>query len=236
MEKEFLEQCLADGLSLEAIGKKAGKHESTVGYWLKKHGLVAGQAEKHAAKGAPPRDELERLLRLGMSLREIAKETDRSLATIRHWMQKYELKVPPHRHTGPQDGRRQTTLSCRRHGRTAFVLEGRGSYRCKQCRLERVARRRRNVKRILVEEAGGRCVICGYNRCQRVLQFHHLDPSTKSFHLGEAGATRSLARSRAEARKCVLLCANCHGEVEAGITPVPLNSVPNANPDQLNPG
>lgn len=225
-----MEECLADGMSLEAIGKLVGKHESTVSYWLKKHGLVAAQTEKHAAKGGVAKEDLERLLRLGMSLREIAKELDRSLGTIRHWMRKYELKAPPHRHRGPEDGRRQATLSCRRHGRTEFVLEGRGSYRCKQCRLERVARRRRNVKRILVEEAGGKCLICGYNRCQRVLQFHHIDPSTKEFHLGQAGATRSLARSRAEARKCVLLCANCHGEVEAGITPVPLNSVSEANP------
>jgi len=230
MEKEFLEECLAEGMSLEAIGKRADKHESTVSYWLKKHGLEAVRAEKHAAKGAPPKEELERLLRLGMSLREIAERMDRSLATIRHWMRKYELKAMPHRHGGPQDKRRETTLSCRRHGRTDFVLEGRGSYRCKRCRLERVSRRRRNVKRILVEEAGGKCLICGYDRCHRVLQFHHLDPNTKEFHLGEAGATRSLARSRAEARKCVLLCANCHGEVEAGITPVPLNSVPDIDP------
>lgn len=236
MQKEFLEQCLAEGMSLEAIGKRAGKHESTVSYWLKKHGLAAGQAEKHAAKGPLAKEDLERLLRRGMSLREIAHEVDRSLATIRYWMRKYELKSPPHRHHGSKGEGRETTLSCRRHGRTDFVLEGRGSYRCKRCRLERVSRRRRNVKRILVEEAGGKCLICGYDRCQRVLQFHHLDPSTKDFHLGEAGATRSLARSRAEARKCVLLCANCHGEVEAGITPVPLNSVPDANPDQLNPG
>jgi len=230
VDKAFLEECLAEGMSLAAIGKRVGKHESTVSHWLKKHRLEAARTEKHAARGGPPKHELERLLRLGMSLREIARELDRSLATIRHWMRKYELKAPPHRHRGPDDGRRQATLSCRRHGRTDFVLEGRGSYRCKRCRLERVSRRRRNVKRILVEEAGGKCLICGYDRCHRVLQFHHLDPGTKEFHLGEAGATRSLARSRAEARKCVLLCANCHGEVEAGITPVPLNSVPDIDP------
>jgi transposase len=230
MQKQFLEECLAEGMSLEAIGKRVGKHESTVSHWLKKYGLEAVRAEKHAAKGAPSKEELEGLLRLGMSLREIAERMGRSLATIRHWMRKYELKAMPHRHGGPQDQRRETTLSCRRHGRTDFVLEGRGSYRCKRCRLERVSRRRRNVKRILVEEAGGKCLICGYDRCHRVLQFHHLDPNTKEFHLGEAGATRSLARSRAEARKCVLLDANCHGEVEAGITPVPLNSASDIDP------
>lgn len=230
MKKELLEECLGDGLSLEAIGKRVGKHESTVSYWLKKHGLVAVEAQKHAAKGAPPKDELERLLRLGMSLREIAKEMDRSLATIRHWMGRYQLKAPQHRHIRPNGGGRQTTLDCGWHGRTDFVMEGRGSYRCKQCRMDRVARRRREIKRTLVEEAGGRCVICGYEKHLEALQFHHLDPSTKQFHLGQGGVSRSLARCRAEARKCALLCANCHAEVEAGKTAMPLDFVPNADP------
>jgi transposase len=218
-------------MSLEAIGKRVGKHESTVSYWLKKHGLAAPGAEKHAAKGAVSKEELERLLAAGLSLREIAHRLDRSLATIRHWMGKYELKPAPRRKRETVDGSREMTSRCKRHGETSFVREGRGYYRCKRCRLERVAQRRRIIKRKLVEEAGGKCLICGYSRCQQVLEFHHLDPSVKKFQLSHNGVTRSLARSRAEARKCILLCANCHREVEAGITAVPLNSVPVANPE-----
>ncbi len=48
------------------------------------------------------------------------------------------------------------------------------------------------------------------------LQFHHLDPRTKEFSLAVAGVTRSLDRMRSEVAKCVLLCATCHAEVEAG--------------------
>ena len=230
MEKGFLEECLGEGLSLEAIGKRAGKHESTVSYWLKKHGLVAGQAEKHAAKGPVAKEDLERLLVAGLSLREIAHRMDRSLATIRHWMRKYGLQPALRRKRGSENGAREVTSQCGRHGSTQFVREGSGYYRCKRCRMERVARRRKAIKQTLVEEAGGKCLICGYDCCLQVLQFHHLDPSTKEFQLGQNGVTRSLAKSRAEARKCVLLCANCHGEVEAGISVVPLNSVPETNP------
>ncbi|MGN6276902.1 MAG: helix-turn-helix domain-containing protein [Solirubrobacterales bacterium] len=230
MEKEFLEECLAEGMSLEAIGEQVGKHESTVSYWLKKHGLEAVQAEKHSAKGAPTKEEMEQLLAAGLSLREVAHRLDRSLATVRHWMKRYELKPNPRRRRGNENGPRETISRCKHHGETSFVREGRGYYRCKRCRIERVSQRRRQIKRKLVEEAGGKCLICGYDRCQQVLQFHHLDPTTKEFHLGQNGVTRSLARSRVEARKCILLCANCHGEVEAGITPVPLNFVPDANP------
>ena len=70
---------------------------------------------------------------------------------------------------------------------------------------------------MLVEDAGGRCLLCGYDRYTGALQFHHLDPAEKSFGLGLRGVARSLERFRAEARKCVVLCASCHAEVEAGV-------------------
>lgn len=159
MEKEFLEECLAEGMSLEAIGKQVGKHESTVSYWLKKHGLTAVQAEKHAAKGAPRKEKLERLLATGWSLREIACEMDRSLATIRHWMQRYELKPSPRRKRGSEDGSREMVSRCHRHGETSLVREGRGYYRCKRCRVEATGRRRQALKRFLVNEAGGKCAL-----------------------------------------------------------------------------
>jgi DNA-directed RNA polymerase subunit RPC12/RpoP len=114
---------------------------------------------------------------------------------------------------------------CAMHGWTWFRRIGTSTrYRCAQCAVETVSNRRRRLKRILVEEAGGRCVACGYAGCVGVLQFHHLDPSTKRFHLGREGVTRSLERARAEASKCVLLCANCHAEVELGFRELPVTS------------
>jgi hypothetical protein len=97
-----------------------------------------------------------------------------------------------------------------------FVLERRGSYRCKLCRQEQVSSWRRKVKAKLVAEAGGRCTICRYGRCQAALQFHHGEPGEKVFALSHHGLTRSLAKAREEARKCMLVCANCHAEIEAG--------------------
>ena len=35
----------------------------------------------------------------------------------------------------------------------------------------------------LVDDAGGACRLCGYDRCVAALQFHHLDPETKRFAL-----------------------------------------------------
>lgn len=75
--------------------------------------------------------------------------------------------------------------------------------------------------RLLVEEAGGCCVLCGYARTVAALQFHHLDPATKRFNLSQNGHTIGIAAARQEASKCALLCANCHVEVERGIAHLP---------------
>ena len=60
------------------------------------------------------------------------------------------------------------------------------------------------------------CAVCGYDRCVINLHFHHVDPSQKSFPMTMA-LGKSIATFRAEASKCVLVCANCHGEIEAGV-------------------
>jgi len=84
-----------------------------------------------------------------------------------------------------------------------------------------VKARRRRLKQMLIAEAGGACALCGYDRCTAALEFHHRDRADKRFGLGERGLTRSLARLREEAAKCVLLCSNCHSEVEAGVAKLP---------------
>ena len=85
----------------------------------------------------------------------------------------------------------------------------------------RVVARRRRVKAILIAEAGGRCVVCGYDRYVGALQFHHIDPATKRFEIGGRGLTRNIDLLREEANRCALLCGNCHAEVEAGVTRLP---------------
>ena len=118
---------------------------------------------------------------------------------------------------------REILRDCRHHGLTIWIRSVAGDrYRCKRCRVEHVSARRRRVKRILVEEAGGCCSLCGYDRYPGALQFHHVDPSTKSFALSDQGLARSLEKARAEAAKCVLICANCHAEVEEGVATIRL--------------
>jgi transposase len=220
VDRESLKLLLAQGLSLEAIGRRYGKHPSTVGYWVQKHGLRAANADKHAPRGGITREALEALVASGASIAEIAGARGVGRTTVRHWLARYGLKTERSRgrHEGPPSERLHTTKRrCRRHGITDLRLEGRGYYRCLRCRADRVADRRRKVKQTLVAEAGGCCALCGYARYVGALQFHHVDPATKRFSLGMCGVTRSIEAARAEASKCLLLCSNCHAEVEAGL-------------------
>jgi transposase len=231
MDRTSLEQLLGQGLSLAEIGRRFGKHEATVGYWVKKYGLEAVNQGKYAARGGLPQNELELLVAKGLSIGQIAEAVGRSKATVRHWLIRYGLKTRGSRgrrsleqaKAAKRAGLATLMMRCGRHGETEFWLSGRGYYRCKRCRSEAVSRRRRKVKAILVEEAGGSCCICGYRRNMRALHFHHLEPSQKRHEINAKGVAIALEKLRVEAQKCVLLCSNCHAEVEDGITCIPVS-------------
>jgi transposase len=215
-ERDRLAALVSAGSSLEQIAERVGRHPSTVGYWLKRHGLEAAHADRHARRGAPDRELLEKLASSGATLREMGQSLNRSITTIRYWLGVWEIARPSRSKVDPAIAPLWTERRCQTHGWTRFRLESTGYYRCSRCRQAAVSKRRRKVKSMLVEESGGRCVACGYDRCQAALQFHHVDPTTKSFSLSQEGVTRGLELAREEVAKCVLLCATCHAEVESG--------------------
>jgi hypothetical protein len=128
----------------------------------------------------------------------------------------------------PRKKSKSEMRECPRHGLSEYhryragKRGGKQQYRwiCKRCLGEAVTRRKQKLKLMLVEEAGGCCAICGYHRCIINLHFHHVDPKEKLFPMTMA-IGKSIATFRKEARKCVLVCANCHGEIEAGLIECP---------------
>jgi transposase-like protein len=181
--------------------------------------MVRGAAAMKA-KGGIPRGRLTELVEQGLTIREIGRAVDRSPTTVRYWLDRYGLYTSLAARRQLPRTLPRTILRCRIHGEQEHVRRSDGFWRCIPCRSECVSRSRQRSKATLVAEAGGCCVLCGYNRCLGALEFHHVDPSTKLFGVSAHGLARSMADLRAEVAKCILLCSNCHVEVEMGVRPL----------------
>ncbi len=90
--------------------------------------------------------------------------------------------------------------------------ENRYSSWCKECVYKLQKQRWLDRKKKAVELMGGKCCKCGYNKNCAALDFHHLDPSEKSYDWGTL-RLRSWANILEELKKCVMLCKNCHAEL-----------------------
>ena len=76
----------------------------------------------------------------------------------------------------------------------------------------------------LIKVFHSRCCICGFDEFQEALDFHHVNPETKSFGITDSNAvTKALEKQLTEMKKCVLVCANCHRGIHAGKIFVPDN-------------
>lgn len=106
---------------------------------------------------------------------------------------------------------------CKKHGTNIHVLDKLGHWRCRKCRVEAVQKRRALIKEKAIQYKGGKCSICGYDKYIGALEFHHLNPNEKDFGIGQKGFTRSWEKVKEELDKCILVCANCHREIHAGI-------------------
>lgn len=80
----------------------------------------------------------------------------------------------------------------------------------------------KNRKTNLISLFHNKCCICGFDKFQEALEFHHVNPTEKELSLA-SNVTISLDRQINEAKKCILVCANCHRGVYAGYYQVPEN-------------
>lgn len=76
-----------------------------------------------------------------------------------------------------------------------------------------VAAARQKRKQELVYIMGGKCSLCGYDKCIAALEFHHVDKSQKERQLS-SGNCYSWEEDVKEVKKCALVCSNCHKEIE----------------------
>lgn len=75
----------------------------------------------------------------------------------------------------------------------------------------RMRKWRLDAKQMLVEQKGGKCSRCGYNKCIGALDFHHPEGEEKKDR-SILMNVRSLEKVIEDAEPLILLCANCHRE------------------------
>jgi hypothetical protein len=81
---------------------------------------------------------------------------------------------------------------------------------------DNIRRWRERAKYWLIDYCGGSCQCCGYKKCYNNLVFHHINRDKKeSIHVLIRN-TQGWVKILEEIEKCVLVCANCHGEIHAG--------------------
>ena len=97
---------------------------------------------------------------------------------------------------------------------------------------QNVKNSRERLKKRMIYVMGDRCQCCGYNKCISALEFHHINPKDKEFTFS-ANTNRSWFSVIPELKKCVLVCANCHREIEAGIIDSPSSSFNQERADEI---
>ena len=198
---------------------RAGRDPSTIAYWVNKHGLVS----VHAESTRPRRDTARAARgvgRAGLSHPSDRRASGMSYATVQHWLRRIRTETrPARRRRAPRRGEDvrlcMDGTRCEVHGPTRFVTARGRSFRCPRCAAMRC---RRGGARSSDPGRGGRRRL----RASAAMTAPSGAP-VPSPGSGAEGVRPWLAgwpirssAARAEARKCVLLCANCHAEVEAG--------------------
>jgi hypothetical protein len=202
VEKKWLEAQLSVGRSIEAIAREVGRDPSTVSYWVRKRPGIRAHRAPRGARGID-RELLAEIVACELPIRDMADVLGRSATTVRHWLGKHGLETSRMRRerlgrVALATGAENVELPCPRHGVTRHVRR-QGGFRCALCRSHHVADKRRRMKRRLVDEAGGSCALCGYERSLAALQFHHVDPPPRR---GSASAKKGLrARSTLRAKR-----------------------------------
>ena len=224
MDRETLATQLAAGRSIESIAREAGRAPSTVAYWVNKHGLTSQHATRHAPRGGIEREQARGARRrkgfpIRRSRHDAASARRRSDTGCSGTSLKTRARRTMRRPRRRASPARRLVRECSMHGLASVcsasaplaITAARGAIRRPSATGVGESRRFSSRKR------GERASLCGFDALRRraCSSITAIQP-TKAFEVSRQGITRSLERLRLEARKCVLLCANCHAMVEAG--------------------
>jgi len=135
-----------------------------------------------------------------ISLSQISKKLGKSIRAIQHKAARINVARPRFSSDKPSKKQPRQIIDKRYYEKNKNEI-----YKRKR---ERINSRREELKKLL----GGKCKVCGYNKCLSALEFHH-NSGKKEAHVSRLIMDFSKQKSLKEIEKCILLCANCHREL-----------------------
>lgn len=229
MNQDKIKELMDKGLTLQVIADEIGTTRAKLKHFLRKIGLKSNNYRKLPVPIT--KEDLLKLISLNHSTYGMAKALNCSQCNIRHWLKKFGLKSQKIKgslrnskgHVDPikANNTHKKCSKCKNlfeFNKSNFYITSTGKVysRCIRCADEGAIFRQRARKSECLNYLGGKCAVCNYNKYQGALEFHHIDPSKKSFAIGTL-KTYSMEVLKPELDKCVILCSNCHKELHGGL-------------------
>jgi len=104
-----------------------------------------------------------------------------------------------------------TCRQCNAEYKTQYYRDTKNAHK-----LRNDATNRRNIKYVQDYKSANPCIVC--KEAEPIcLDFHHVDPSEKTENVSSLLRKGSINAVKEEIAKCVMLCANCHRKLHAGV-------------------
>jgi predicted transcriptional regulator len=220
---EQYNQLIEKNYSTREIAKELGVSTSLIKHRFIKLGLRTKRYKE--PKEPLSKELLEKLIAERLSSYRIAEKINRSQSTVRYWLKYYGLKTDAlyKSYTRSPAGIKESKI-CSKCGIVKkinsdnFYISSKGIIHswCKDCNNTITYQKQVDRKRKALDFLGGKCVMCGYDKCSAALHFHHLDPAKKDFNISKL-RTYSFEVLKKELVKCCILCANCHAETHIAL-------------------
>lgn len=219
ISKNILIQEINKNKTIKQISESINETYTKTKYWINKYNLKT-LTGKHNHIIPNNKQKFINEYNNKKPINELTKLFNVSRNSVKHWLKKYNLKIPKSR-SFPVINNHKICTRCKiNKPLTEYYFRNKKSqiYRanCKKCQTKC---KKENNKLDAIKYKGEKCEICNIKSdIYRIYDFHHKDPTKKEFELSRKRYV-NIDKCKDELDKCHLLCSNCHREVHGDLHP-----------------